>query len=219
MILEVRDLVLRNGMGGFPRNVNFSVAEGEVVYLHCRVLLIGTVLLHALFGMAGEVKGEVWFQGVDLLSGLSQKTMFRLRQEISMVYRERGLISFLSVEENIALPLGYHSNISNKELARQVHEISGLLQIQDILQQGVEDLNRVQTRLVNLARALVRRPRLLLVDGVLEGHPDLKDMVVNAIRHYQELHPFAVVMTGRMIDPDFANHVYEIHEDGLVPHK
>jgi ABC-type branched-subunit amino acid transport system ATPase component len=75
----------------------------------------------------------------------------------------------------------------------------------------------MQTRLVNLARALIRRPQLLLIDGIMEGMPGLLDRVVDAVRHYQARQGFGVVMTGRHQGIELATRVLELGENGLEP--
>lgn len=219
MILHVKDLQVDDGHGGCVSDISFSVAPREILFIRCRVLLLGSTLLRALLGMAEEAKGEVWLGDENLLAPSSPSRLPALRRDMAMVYRERGLISLLTVEQNIALPLGYHYNVSRRELAASVHKVAERLHIEGLLPLAAEELDEMQTRLVNLARALIRRPRLLLIDGIVEGMPDLLEPVVDAIRHYQTLQDFGVVMTGRHQGIKLATRALELGENGLEPIK
>ncbi len=219
MILDVKKLQAHYGYGRYLSNITFAVEKGDTLYIRSRVLHLGTVLLEALLGMNDEVKGEVWFEGEDLIHGQSMEEQMATRSRIAMVYRQRGLISLLNVGENIALPLGYHYNVSRKEIGTLVHEVAKLLDIERLLTLRVDQLNETQIRLVNLARALIRKPRLILVDGILEGMPGMVETIISAIKHYQRKQEFGVVMVGRTLEFDFANRAFEMREDGLVPLK
>ena len=217
MILEVKGLRTHYGHGGYLENIFLTLEPGEILFIRCRVLLLGSVLLRSLMGLAEEAEGEVWFQGEDLLASPEPARLLELRKEIGMVYRTRGLISLLNVEQNIALPLGYHYDISRRALASCVQEVAELLEIEALLSLGAEELDEMQTRLVNLARALIARPRLLLIDGLLEGMPGLCERLMSAIGAYQERHGFGVIMTGRHQGMEFSTRSYQLSDHGLIP--
>ncbi len=217
MILQVKNLRTHYGHGGYLSNISFTLEPGEILFIRCRVLLLGSVLLRTLMGMADEAEGEVWFERENLLAPPQPGRLLELRRQMAMVYRTRGLISLLNVEQNIALPLGYHYNIPRRELAACVQEVAELLDIKALLPLGAEELDEMQTRLVNLARALIGRPKLLLIDGLLEGMPGLCERLMDAIGKYQERHGFGVVMTGRHRGIEFATRACELHDEGLKP--
>jgi len=169
MILEVKDLHVHYGRIGHLANLSFAVDAGEILCIRCPVLQFGTVLLWALIGAGERIEGRIRFDGENLAGPLSPAKLLALREHIAMVYRERGLISLLTVEENIALPLGYHYNVDRRKLADAVHDVADALRISTLLDRDAEDIREMDTRLVNLARALIRRPRLILIDGLLEG--------------------------------------------------
>jgi putative ABC transport system ATP-binding protein len=217
MTLRVQDLRIPCESDAVIENISFTVDDGECVVINTGVLLLGTCLLQALGGMARGVAGNIVFQGSDLADALPNKELSKLREQIGFVYRHGGLISLLNVTDNIALPLAYHYNISRRELADNVHRIAALLGISELLELIPDDLNVAQTRLVNLARALVSRPRLLLIDAILDGIPlSYKQVVIDAIHSYQTEEHFALVMTTRQHQfTELATTAYELTEHGL----
>ena len=217
MTLRVLDLRIPCESETVIENISFTVDEGECVVVNTGVLLLGTCLLQALAGMVRGIAGNVVFQGSDLAGELPSKELSKLREQIGFVYRHGGLISLLNVTDNIALPLAYHYNISRKELADNIHRIAALLGISELLELVPDDLNVAQTRLVNLARALVSRPRLLLIDAILDGIPlSYKQVVIDAIHSCQTEENFALVMTTRQHQfTELATTAYELTEHGL----
>jgi ABC-type transporter Mla maintaining outer membrane lipid asymmetry ATPase subunit MlaF len=102
MILQAKNLRTHYGHGGYLSNISFTLEPGEILFIRCRVLLLGSVLLRTLMGMADEAKGEVWFEQENLLAPPQPGRLLELRRQMAMVYRTRGLISLLNVEQNIA---------------------------------------------------------------------------------------------------------------------
>jgi ABC-type branched-subunit amino acid transport system ATPase component len=217
MILEVKDLHVHYGRIGHLANLSFAVDAGEILCIRCPVLQFGTVLLWALIGAGERIEGRIRFDGENLAGPLSPAKLLALREHIAMVYRERGLISLLTVGENIALPLGYHYNVDRRKLADAVHDVADALRISTLLDRDAEDIREMDTRLVNLARALIRRPRLILIDGLLEGMPGEREFIFETIKTYQEKDGFAVIMTARHSGIEHATRAFDLTEDGLKP--
>jgi len=217
MTLRVQDLRIPCESETVIENISFTVDEGECVVINTSVLLLGTCLLQALAGMIRGIAGNVVFQESDMADTLPSKELSKLREQIGFVYRHGGLISLLNVTDNIALPLAYHYNISRKELAGNINRIATLLGINELLELAPDDLNVAQTRLVNLARALISRPRLLLIDAILDGISlNYKQVVIDAIHSCQTEERFALVMTTRQHQfSELATKAYELTERGL----
>lgn len=217
MILTVRAFSFRAGPATQLRHISFQVDAGECVLIMTPILLLGTSLLHGLIGMYDDASGEVLFEGRNLAHHLPERELLALRRDIGLVYRTGGLISVLNVQENLALPLGYHWNLSPRALRSAVHEVAERLEITDLLTRGSEALDETQCRLVCLARELIRRPRLLLIDGVLEGlAPAWRDLMLETIHDYQRELGFGVVLTARGEGPrGQVSRVYALNHEGL----
>ena len=217
MILEVKNFHLDHGHGVEFRDISFDIEENECVAVRTRVLLLGTTMLQGLIGLHENVSGEVWFQGVNLIGTVPQKRLLKLREDIGFVFRVGGLISLMNVRENIALPLCYHYDTGKQELQDAVNEIAQRLAIEDLLDRDIGDLDVAQTRLVNLARALIARPKLLLVDAILESmRQEQRERILNAIRACQAQTGCGVLMTTREQDVLMASKVYELDQHGLM---
>lgn len=217
MILEAKDFHLDYGHGVEFKNISLGIDRNECVAVRTRVLLLGTTLLQGLIGLHENVSGEVWFQGVNLIGTVPQKRLLELREDIGFVFRVGGLISLMNVRENIALPLCYHYDTSQQELQQAVSEIAERLAIEELLDRDTDDLDVAETRMVNLARALIARPKLLLVDAILESMPiEQRERILGAIKACQAQTGCGVLMTSREQDVAMASKVYELDQHGLT---
>lgn len=218
MILEVTGLAVHHGKEVHLRNIGFTVDRGECVVIRSQILLLGTTLLQALVGLEDDVDGEVRFNGENMVDDIPLHRRLALRRNIGYVHRVGGLISLLSVRENIALPLCYHAQVTRAQVAQLTGEVADVVGIRELLDQHVDELDMVQMRLVNLARALINRPQLLLVDAILEGmDDDRRQQAAAAMTYYQEQYGFGMVMTSRTRDLPQTARVLALHADGLHP--
>lgn len=216
MLLEVRDLTFRPSEEVDLRQISFSVDAGECVVIRSPILLLGTRLLQALIGLEDTLAGEVWFEQHDMVAPLSLRRRLKLRRHIGYVHRVGGLVSLLNVRENIVLPLSYHENIERSRLAGMTLELAESLGIAHLLDHEVDELDALQTRLVNLARALITGPRLLLVDAILEGMREEQiEQTTAVVSHYRQRYGFAVVMIARSQTLPWASQVYELRDASL----
>jgi len=218
MILEVNSLSLDRGKEVHLRGISFGVDACECLVIRSPILLLGTALLETLVGLEERVTGEVWFDGANLLADMPLQRRLDLRRDIGFVHRVGGLISLLNVRENIALPLCYHAQVTRDRVAALTDEVAEIVGISDLLGLEVDELDMVQIRLVNLARALINRPRLLLVDAILEGMDrQQRERVASAVGYFRGECDFGVVMTTRTRDLPQTTRVLELRADGLYP--
>lgn len=215
MTLSIHNLTIEYPDRSVFVGVDLEVQPTELVAVKSEVLDGGTSLLKGIAGFLNGVQGEVLLQGVDLLDNPPTEVIHR----IGYVYEADGLVSLFNVRENIALPMRFHSKLSPVEIDSRIEAVCERFSIDsNICQLKPHELNDVQTRLVNLARALIVRPRLLLVDELEGGMSDdmLRD-TVDAIREHQRLYPMPVIMTT-MSDEIFnrADRVYRIADRNLI---
>ena len=216
MLLEVRDLTIRPSEEVHLRDVSFGVESRECVVIRCQILLLGTSLLQAILGMEDTISGQVLFDDHDMAAPLPLGRRLTLREHIGYVHRVGGLVSLLNVRENIVLPLSYHAHIDRAEVSELAYEVTDAIGISHLLDREVDELDMMQTRLVNLARALISKPRLLLVDAILEGMNEVQlERVTTAIKRYRDLYGYAVVMTARSKALPWADRMYELRSEGL----
>ena len=104
----------------------------------------------------------------------------RLVQEIlrsphaELLPRSGGLLSKLSVLENVVLPAAYHGRIASKQLAERVYyefDVCGLArpEAEAFCARAAPELNQFERRLAALVRCLIMRPAVLVMERLFEG--------------------------------------------------
>lgn len=95
--------------------------------------------------------------------------MAELRQRVGTVLQAPGLLSNMTVFNNVALPLRYHRGLSDEELATLVMVHLEALGVAELRHRFPAELNQGEARCVAIARALSLDQELLLLDDPLEG--------------------------------------------------
>lgn len=143
---------------------NFSLEVNEQSF----IVLAGpsgcgkTTLLHAIAGLIDGVQGDIY---IDDIRMNDVKPEYR---DIAIVFQEAALFPHLSVFENIAIGLGYQG-LEISVIKQLVQDISKSLGIDDLLQRRADTLSGGQKQRVSIARALVRQPKLFLMDEPLSA--------------------------------------------------
>jgi multiple sugar transport system ATP-binding protein len=122
-----------------------------------------------LFAVAGLIKvdaGEIWI-GDDLVTS-SEKGIHKPPQErgIAMVFQDYAIYPHMTVFENIAFPLRIRK-MGNHEIEQMVKKTAKLLDISQFLDRKPRQLSGGQRQRVALGRALVRKPKIFLMDEPL----------------------------------------------------
>jgi ABC-type sugar transport system ATPase subunit len=144
--------------------VSFAIEEGEILALLGPTGAGKTTTLSCIAGLAEPDAGTIAIDGRDV-RGLDP----RLR-DVAIVFEGFNLLPILSVYDNIAFPLrspAYREDDATVD--RLVRKAATDLRIDHLLQRNVEQLSGGERQRVAVARALVRRPRLFLLDEPLSA--------------------------------------------------
>jgi branched-chain amino acid transport system ATP-binding protein len=176
--LELRDVEVRYGAVPALRGVSLAVRQGEVVGLVGPNGAGKSTLLHAVMGDVPVARGSILFEGRSVLGIPTERIA---RQGIALVPEGRHIFNNLTVDENLRLGLvgraaanGVQADLDwVRDLFPVVHEFRRR-------QAGV--LSGGQQQQLAIARALVSKPRLLLLDEPSLGlAPSVVEAVWNAL--------------------------------------
>jgi urea transport system ATP-binding protein len=166
LTLTVSNLNVYYGESHILRNVDMNIASGEMVCLIGRNGVGKTTLLKTIMGLLSPRTGEIVYQD-GLIN--SKSTDKRVRMGIGYVPQGREIIPRLTVEENLllgfeALPQGRKGN---EVIPEEIFELFPVLK--SMLSRRGGDLSGGQQQQLAIARALVGKPQLLLLDEPTEG--------------------------------------------------
>ena len=150
---EFGNVVALNGM-------EFDVADGEFFCLLGPSSSGKTTTLRAISGLEDLKDGEVWFDGQNVTEAAVQN------RGISMIFQTFALYPHMSVFANLAHPLK-RDGLPDREIKQRVGEIADLLRVSHTLKRKPSTLSGGEQQRVAIGRAIVRRPKLLLLDEPL----------------------------------------------------
>ncbi len=217
LILAIRNLEITFPGRTLFKDVHLDVFKNDFIVITTGVMDGATTFMKSLLGLVEHAQGEIIFDGDDILRSGNHKKRLNARKKIGLVYEAHGLISIMNVYQNIALPLSYHTNLKERQIKERINKVAKDLQISDLLSLEPNELNDTQTRIVNLARALVIEPRVLLIDELEGGMSDqIVDYMIDVIQNYQRQLNFGLIMTTLDRTIDFATLHYKIKDNNLV---
>jgi len=167
ILVEAREVVRVYGEGGVERpvlrNVDLQIEEGECIALLGRSGSGKSTLLNLLAGIDTPDEGEILIreQCINRLPD-RERTLFR-RRHIGFVYQLFNLISTLTVEENIGLPLELNG-MGETQISEKVAQLLGEIGLADRSGAFPDRLSGGEQQRVAVARALIHEPALILAD-------------------------------------------------------
>ena len=147
------------------QGLSFEVQRGEIVTLMGRNGAGKTSTLRTIMGLLGKCKGQVTFDGQELL-GQPPHTRYHLG--LAYVPEERRIVAGLTVLEN--LQLGLVASSRRGEMSAMVDEIAQTFpRLKERLQQEGTSLSGGEQQMLAIARAMMAKPRMILMDEPSEG--------------------------------------------------
>lgn len=107
--------------------------------------------------------------GDDVISEAGRKDIERIRNRFGMLFQGAALLQWLSVGDNVALPLREKTHKPEDEIQRIVREKLKMLNLEDAIEKFPSDLSGGMQKRVGLARAIVMDPEIILYDEPTSG--------------------------------------------------
>jgi urea transport system ATP-binding protein len=194
-MLEAKSLDLYYGASRALSDVSVTAEAGKVTCVLGRNGVGKTSLIRAIAGLQPIKSGSITFEGEDLAK---LPTSQRAKRGVALVPQGREIFAQLTVEEN--LKTGYAC--LPRALRSIPDEIFDLFPVlKDMLSRRGGDLSGGQQQQLAIARALVTRPKLLLLDEPTEGvQPSIIKDIERVIGHLRDRGTMAIVLVEQYFD-------------------
>lgn len=178
-MLEVKDLNVSYGAIKALRGINFEVNEGEVITLIGSNGAGKTTTLHSISNLIKKQSGSVIFMGEDITNLSADKIV---RKGLIHVPEGRRIFANLSVKEN--LEMGAYTRKDKDGIKKDIEWVYELFpRMKERLGQAAGTLSGGEQQMLAMGRALMGRPKLLLLDEPSMGlAPILVDEIFDIIQ-------------------------------------
>ena len=155
--VQIVDVVKKFGETFAVKQVNLSVRKGELFALLGSSGCGKSTLLRMLAGLETVTSGKILIDGEDLAQ------MPPYRRPVNMMFQSYALFPHMTVEANVAFGLK-QEGVAKAELKERVQAVLDLVQMGRFAKRKPHQLSGGQQQRVALARSLIKRPKLLLLD-------------------------------------------------------
>ncbi len=214
-MLDISNLNVYYGESHILRNVDMGVASGKMVCLIGRNGVGKTTLLKSIMGLLNPRTGSIQFRGENITR---KPTHQRAKMGIGYVPQGREVIPRLTIKENLllgmeALPEG---SGKNQEIPEEIFELFPVLKT--MLSRMGGDLSGGQQQQLAIARALMGKPKLLVLDEPTEGiQPSIILEIESAVRRIIKTTGISVLLVEQHLHfARQADWYYAMQKGGIV---
>lgn len=155
--VKVENVLVRFGRSLVLRDASFQVADGELCVIVGPSGCGKTVLLRTVAGLTQPSEGNIYFDG-KLVNDVAPS-----HRDVAMCFQTYALYPYMTVRQNWEFPLRA-VHLAEEEIQRRVERVMELTHMEPLMNRYPRELSGGQQQRVALGRALVRRPRLFLLD-------------------------------------------------------
>ena len=194
-VIEVRELNKSFGNVHAVKDLSFRVKRGEL-FAFLGVNGAGkSTTISILCGQLGKDSGEVQIHGAD-----SAKAGLDKRYLLGLVFQDSVLDKPLTVKENLKSRAALYG-ITGKAFDDRLKELIELLRFDDYLNRPVGKLSGGQRRRIDIARALLHRPEILILDEPTTGlDPQTRKVIWSVIEELREKEQMTVFLTTHYME-------------------
>ena len=160
--LMIKNLVKRFGKTTAVSNLNLNIKEGELLCLLGPSGCGKTTTLRCIAGLEIPDEGEIWI-GDTLVNDLPPKD-----RDVAMVFQSYALYPHMKIFDNLAFPLKI-GRVPRREIDVKVKKVAQMLNIGELLERKPTQLSGGQQQRVALGAAMVREPKVFLMDEPLSN--------------------------------------------------
>ncbi len=164
--VELEHISKRFGATNVLPDVTLTIRDGELFTIVGPSGCGKSTLLHLLAGLDQPTSGRILFDGVDVTS------LEPRERDVALVFQSYALYPHMTVRENLAFPLRVarrKNRLDQRKIEGEVQRVAEFLGLMSLLDRRPRELSGGQRQRVALGRALIRKPRVFLMDEPLSN--------------------------------------------------
>ena len=186
VVIRYEGVCKRFGNKVVLQDLDLAVRQGETLAIMGPSGIGKSVTLRHAVGLLHADSGRVLVEGHDMAT-IERTDLIELRKRMGYLFQEGALINWLSVGENVALPLRENTDLADEEIRERVEAKLGLVQMQNTYDLMPPQLSGGMRKRVGLARALVTDPEIVFFDEPNTGlDPEISMSINHMIKELAE---------------------------------
>ncbi len=207
-IIEIKNLSKSFGEVKAVNDLSFCVKEGELFAFLGENGAGKSTTINIMCAQLVKDGGKVIIDGIDI-----EKEPEKIKREIGVVFQNSVLDSPLSVRDNLESRAALYGIVGN-EFELRLTELSKLLEFDNLLNRKVKNLSGGQRRRIDIARALLHKPKILILDEPTTGlDPQTRKTLWNVIAQLRKDEKMTVFLTTHYME-EAADADYVVIIDG-----
>ena len=163
-VVKIINTDLNIGNKNILKNINFSISEGEMVFLIGRTGSGKTTFINSIFGNL-EIEKSDKFNVLDYdLKKISENQIPFLRRKIGFVFQDFKLLNDRSIYDNLEFVLKSTGNNDKKNINEKIQRVLKLVGISSSLDKFPNQLSGGEQQRVAIARSVLNNPELIIAD-------------------------------------------------------
>ncbi|MDD5933401.1 MAG: ABC transporter ATP-binding protein [bacterium] len=184
-----------NGQSFAVNDISFNVEKGSLFAFLGMNGAGKSTTINIICSILEKDDGKIYINGQDLDNHLE-----KIKKEIGVVYQNSVLDEFLTVKENLKIRSNFYG-LTKEEKNKNFKEIVELLDLNTLLNKSIKDLSGGQKRRIDIARAMIHKPKLLILDEPTTGlDPKARIIVWDLIEKIRKETNMTVLLTTHYLE-------------------
>ncbi len=217
-MIIVRELRRRFGRQQVLNGVNLECPRGQITTIVGPSGCGKTVLLKHLNLLLRPDYGTIIIDGVDV-TALGARMQNGVREKFGMLFQAGALFDSMTVFDNVAFPLVELTRLERGEIAERVGEVLEAVGLQGMEAKFPSEMSGGMQKRAALARALIRRPKILMLDEPTTGlDPTRTHQIHELVRRTQQQYGLTAVMVSHDVPAvfEFSDRIGFMHQGRMA---
>ncbi len=200
MKIKAENISISFGKKRVLDKISFEIDDGKMLTIVGKSGEGKTLILRAIAGLTEIETGEIYYDDKKY-SSMKESDWQEIRRRMGFVFQFGSLIDSLTVKENIALYLRFHTKYAKKKIEDKIVSVLNDLDMEYALNKYPSELSGGMRKRASIASALIKDPDIILFDEPTTGlDPVNKDTVIQGIDYLHKKGKYSILIVTHDMD-------------------